>query len=67
MINAWVLIIGLAGGYGDSIATIPGFANQDECRQAGQAWLDKVGSLPNELEMWDGRRPAKFMCLQLPQ
>jgi len=63
--QGWVLVIGLAGGHGDSIATAPKvFATQVECGAAGQAWLAKVETLPS-FDPWDGRWPAKFLCFQI--
>jgi CSLREA domain-containing protein len=63
----WVLVLGLAGGHGESIATPPKlFPTQDDCRTAGQAWVNKVGTLPNQPDNWDGGRgPATFLCFQI--
>ena len=64
--SVWILVIGLAGGYGDSIATAPKlFATQGDCGAAGQAWLDKVSTLPS-FDPWDSKWPAKFPCFQVP-
>jgi CSLREA domain-containing protein len=65
--QVWILAIGLAGGYGDSIAAAPKlFAKHDDCRTAGKAWLEKVAALPNTVDQWDGKWPAKFLCFQIP-
>jgi hypothetical protein len=66
MFSGWVLVIGLAIGSGNSIATAPHvFPSKDTCLQAGQGWLDKIASLPSELDQWDGRAPAKFLCFEI--
>lgn len=64
--SVWVLVIGFAGGHGDSIATVPRlFATQVECGAAGQAWLAKAETLPS-FDPWDSKWPAKFLCFQTP-
>jgi hypothetical protein len=64
--QVWILLIGLAIGSGDSIATVPyPFTDQGACRDAGQRWLDKIETLPNEQEQWDGKRPPKFLCFAI--
>jgi CSLREA domain-containing protein len=64
--QVWILVLGLAGGHGDSIAAAPKlFATQAECGAAGQAWLAKVETLP-AIDPWDSKWPAKFLCFQTP-
>jgi CSLREA domain-containing protein len=64
--QVWILVLGLAGGHGDSIATAPKlFATQADCGAAGQAWLAKVDTLP-AIDPWDSKWPAKFLCFQTP-
>lgn len=66
MLQVWILVIGLAAGSGDSIATVPyPFSDRDTCQAGGQRWLEKLESLPNEQDQWDGKRPPKFMCFAI--
>lgn len=36
--GTWILIVSLAAGYGASVNSVPGFASQAICQEAGTQW-----------------------------
>lgn len=64
--QVWILVIGLAIGSGNSFSTVPHpFDDEASCRGAGQRWLEKIETLPNEQDQWDGKQPPKFLCFAI--
>jgi hypothetical protein len=53
--TTWVLILSLAAGYGASVNSVPGFASQAVCSQAGEQWK-------GNLSLGTGTK-ASFVCV----